>query len=75
MKEATARIKINNLLEAADWCFFDAGNLRANVRLEPSIAITQTELDALGQDFERTKKGLSISCRKGAGETARRLNA
>jgi hypothetical protein len=29
MKEATARIKINKLLEAASWRFFDGANGRA----------------------------------------------
>ena len=34
-KEATARIKINRLLEAAGWRFFADGALPANIRLEP----------------------------------------
>ena len=37
MKEATARIKINKLLEAAGWRFFAEGNAPANIRLEPSV--------------------------------------
>ena len=57
MNEATARIKINRLLEKAGWRFFPKGNEPANVRLESSVAITQKELDALGDDFERTTKG------------------
>ncbi len=57
MNDATARIKINRLLEKAGWRFFPEGNEPANVRLEPSVAITQTELDALGDDFEKTTKG------------------
>ncbi|MBI4569756.1 MAG: DEAD/DEAH box helicase family protein [Planctomycetes bacterium] len=56
-KEATARIKINNLLEAAGWRFFADSNRRANVQLEPSVTITTTTLDALGDDFEKTERG------------------
>jgi type I restriction enzyme R subunit len=33
-KEATARIKINELLEAAGWRFFADGDASANIRLE-----------------------------------------
>jgi len=32
-KEATARIKINKLLEAAGWRFFAEGSAPANIRL------------------------------------------
>jgi len=56
-KEATARIKINKLLEAAGWRFFSQGDQAANIRLEPSVAIKTADLDALGSDFEKTKKG------------------
>jgi len=56
-KEATARIKINKLLEAAGWRFFPKGRLPANVFLEPSVTLKQTDLDALGHDFEKTTKG------------------
>ena len=38
-KEATARIKINKLLEAAGWRFFQEGDAPANIRLEPSVTI------------------------------------
>ena len=57
MKEATARIKINKLLEAARWRFFAEGNAPANIRLEPCITIKESDLDALGDNFEKTKKG------------------
>lgn len=57
MKEATARIKINRLLEAAGWRFFDDGSGAANIRLESNASIKQADLDALGNDFERTGKG------------------
>jgi len=56
-KEATARIKINKLLEAAGWRFFPEGNAPANVRLEPSVTIKASELDVLGDNFEKTSKG------------------
>ncbi|MGI8784144.1 MAG: DEAD/DEAH box helicase family protein [Acidobacteriota bacterium] len=56
-KEATARIKINKLLEAAGWRFFQEGNAPANIRLEPSVTIKSTDLDALGENFEKTEKG------------------
>ena len=56
-KEATARIKINKLLEAAGWRFFADGNLPANIQLEPSITIKTQDLDALGVDFEKSSKG------------------
>jgi type I restriction enzyme R subunit len=56
-KEATARIKINKLLEAADWRFFPVGNEPANVCLEPSVTIKSTDLDGLGDNFEKTAKG------------------
>ena len=57
MNEATARIKINRLLEKAGWRFFPEGDRPANIQLEPSAAITQTDLDALGENFEKTTKG------------------
>lgn len=57
MKEATARIKINRLLETAGWRFFDDAHSAANIRLESGATIKQADLDALGNDFERTSKG------------------
>ena len=56
-KEATARIKINKLLEAAGWRFFAEGNAPANICLEPSVTIKTSDLDALGDDFEKIAKG------------------
>src|SRR3989304_3648113 len=56
-KEATARIKINKLLEAAGWRFFPEDNAPANIRLEPSVTIKSADLDALGENFEKTSKG------------------
>jgi type I restriction enzyme R subunit len=57
MKEATARIKINKLLEASGWRFFPEGKQPANIQLELNIDITESTLDALGNDFEKTSKG------------------
>ena len=56
-KEATARIKINKLLEEAGWRFFPHGDNPANIRLEPTIAIKSADLDALGDDFEKAERG------------------
>jgi type I restriction enzyme, R subunit len=56
-KEASARIKINKLLELAGWRFFAEGTKPANIRLEPTISIKSTDLDALGENFEKTSKG------------------
>jgi type I restriction enzyme R subunit len=56
-KEATARIKINKLLEAAGWRFFAEGSAPANIRLEPSVTIKSSDLEALGENFEKTSKG------------------
>jgi len=57
MKEATARIKINKLLESAGWRFFADGSAPANICLEPSVTIKTADLDALGDNFEKTSKG------------------
>jgi len=56
-KEATARIKINKLLEAAGWRFFPEGATPANIRLEPSVTIKSSDLEVLGDNFEKTSKG------------------
>jgi type I restriction enzyme R subunit len=56
-KEATARIKINRLLEEAGWRFFDDVRGRANVVLEPNVKLTSVALDALGNNFEQSGKG------------------
>ena len=56
-KEATARIKINKLLETSGWRFFAEGIKPANIRLEDSVTIKTTVLDAFGNDFESASKG------------------
>jgi type I restriction enzyme R subunit len=57
MKEAAARIKINKLLEAAGWRFFEDNNGPANIQLEPSVSLTKQALDELGENFEKVSKG------------------
>jgi type I restriction enzyme R subunit len=56
-KEATSRIKINKLLESAGWRFFADGSAPANIRLEPGVTLKTSDVDALGNDFEKTSKG------------------
>ncbi|RKF14061.1 DEAD/DEAH box helicase [Roseovarius spongiae] len=56
-KEATARIKINRLLERAGWRFFEDVHGPANVVLEPNVKLTREKLDALGDDLEETSNG------------------
>ena len=57
MNEATARIKINQLLEAAGWRFFADANGPANIRLEPGVDLKPAELESLGADFEQAGRG------------------
>jgi type I restriction enzyme R subunit len=56
-KEATARIKINRLLDEAGWQFFDSESGQANIVLEPNVKLKTSDIDALGQDFEKAKNG------------------
>lgn len=55
--EAHARIKINHLLEEAGWRFFDSEEGPANILLENHVKITQKDVDAWGNDYEKTKSG------------------
>lgn len=57
MKEATSRIKINKLLEDAGWRFFADANGPATIRLEPNVTLRTQDLDALGENFEKSTKG------------------
>lgn len=50
MKEATARIKFNHLLEAAGWRFFANQDGSANIVLEPSVTLKLADLDNLGEN-------------------------
>lgn len=56
-KEALARIKINKLLEEAGWRFFDTAEGKANIQLEVNVKLKQSDIDALGENFEKTKDG------------------
>jgi type I restriction enzyme R subunit len=56
-KEAKARIKINKLLEDAGWRFFDNDEGNANISLENQIKVSQQHIDAMGEDFEKSKNG------------------
>ena len=56
-KEALARIKINKLLEDAGWRFFDTEDGRANIQLEPNVKLKQSDIDNMGENFEKTKNG------------------
>jgi type I restriction enzyme R subunit len=56
-KEAKARIKINKLLEDSGWRLLDDENGQANVQLEQGVSITKKDIDAFGDDFEKTRKG------------------
>ena len=55
--EATARIKINKLLESAGWRFFAEGGQPANIALEAGNEIISWDLDEFGENFEKTSKG------------------
>lgn len=57
MKEATARIKINKLLESAGWRFFSDARGPANIQLESNAKITLQALNDLGENFEKAKTG------------------
>lgn len=48
----TACIKVNRLLEAAGWRFFDVDGGSANTRLASNGTLTQADLDAFGNDFD-----------------------
>ena len=55
--EAQSRIKINRLLEDANWRFFDNEGGSANIQLEQGTKITREVIDAFGENFEKTSDG------------------
>lgn len=57
VKEATARIKINRLLDAAGWRFFEDHRGPANIVLEPNVRIKPAQVESFGEDFEKATKG------------------
>ena len=54
-KEAKARIKINKLLEAAGWRFFDDENGPANIQLEANVK--RQSLKILTLWLEKSRRG------------------
>ena len=56
-KEASARIKINHLLEEAGWRFFDDENGPANIQLESNVKMSKADLTGLGENFDKVKNG------------------
>lgn len=57
MKEATARVKINNLLDAAGWRFFAEDGKPANIKLEHIKTLTPNHLKSFGESFEKAPHG------------------
>jgi len=57
LKEARARVKINELLTKAGWRFFDDEKGHANITLESNVKLAKSDIDDLGNDFENTKNG------------------
>ncbi len=57
LKEAKARLKINELLKEAGWRFFDEGKNPANVVVELNVKMTGKQVNDLGEDFDKTKNG------------------
>jgi len=62
MKEAKARILINDLLRRSSWRFFDDESSPSNITLEANVKLKKKTLDALGEDFEKTSNGFVIYC-------------
>lgn len=55
-KEAKVRIKINKLLEDAEWRFFDHDEGKANILPESNVKLTKEKLNIFGENFENTSK-------------------
>jgi type I restriction enzyme, R subunit len=55
-KEATARIKINDLLKEAGW-ILDPSDSRCNVQLDSNTSVLSISVDDFGDDFENVSKG------------------
>jgi len=52
-KEATARIKINKLLEKAGYRFFSEDGRAVNTQLELGVTLKSTDLDGFGERFPK----------------------
>jgi type I restriction enzyme R subunit len=59
-KEATARIKINKLLETAGWRFFPEGDAPANIRLETTVAIKPADLAEEYYSLDKLRKAAAV---------------
>src|SRR3989338_8714389 len=57
LKEAKARILINDLLRRSGWRFFDDETGPANVALEAHVKLKKKTLEDLGDDFENKATG------------------
>lgn len=58
-KEAKARIKINKLLEAAEWRFFDSDDGPANIhKSRPMSKLLRSSLRILGKTLKKSGMGL-----------------
>src|SRR4030042_3684154 len=57
VKEAKARIRINDHLQRSGWRFFDDENGPANISLETHVKLRKKTLENLGDDFEKTANG------------------
>ncbi len=57
-KEATARIKINKMLEEAGWRFIDEEGKKANIKLESNVRFDQ--LNEIIKDEPLGKKAMNI---------------
>ena len=56
-KEAKARVKINDMLKEAGWRFFDDENGSANVSVEANVKMTRSQIDGMGENFEKSVNG------------------
>lgn len=54
LKEAKARILINDLLRRSGWRFFDDETGPANIALEANVKLKKKGIEDLGDDFEKT---------------------
>lgn len=56
-KEASARLKINKLLEDAGWRFFELDGKPANIQVEPNVKMSRNQFHAMGDNFDKVKNG------------------
>lgn len=55
--EATARVKIDQMLKDAGWRFFDSEKGRSNIELEDRVSLKKIEVNDFGENYEKTKNG------------------